>query len=493
MTRTFLKRNMYAVAALMAATAACGQWSFTLDTTFRTQIVQQNVNAIHVLPGTGIYLSGRVRFPGDMSDRPLSLIDETGVQVVSFPFSWGGGKMVPWENKLYVQNGNLVRRMNLDGTIDLSFASQSGGSGSAPYISLPTNGDFHVFPDGSVLLSGSYTLSDTMNGFVGWYRLVWLTNTGYLDTTRAHRTANGPIWGFKELPDGKFICSCSCTQYEGQPVSRLFRVHADGALDTTFQSDVVNGNIYTYEMLANGSILVGGNYRRSVVPQDTIRLAKFLPDGTFDITFAPLTFDGNPLWWPWFGTQVFDIFPFTADRYIIAGQFTTVNGQPRSGLCMIDSSGQLMPELEDFYVGPFTYQTTTNAGFTNVYWNQDSTALYVCGTYAGCSDGTTNDPQQRFVSRLLVSELTTGVVGKAPRVVSIRPNPASGTCTVELEELPLNAVLIVRDALGRERLRQPVRSHSTTLYLHTLSDGIYILELLTPHKRVATQRLVVQH
>lgn len=64
---------------------------------------------------------------------------------------------------------------------------------------------------------------------------------------------------------------------------------------------------------------------------------------------------------------------------------------------------------------------------------------------------------------------------------------------VELEELPSSAVLIVRDALGRERLRQPVRSHSTTLYLHTLSDGIYILELLTPHKRVATQRLVVQH
>ena len=491
MTRTFLKRNMYALAALMAANAACGQWSFTLDTTFRTQIVQQNVNAIHVLPGTGIYLSGRVRFPGDMSDRPLSLIDETGVQVASFPYSWGGGKMVPWTNKLYVQNGNLIRRMNLDGSIDLSFASQSGGSGSAPHISLPTNGDYHVFPDGGVLLGGSYMLSDTMNGFVGWYRLVWLTNTGYLDTTRTHRTANGPIWAFTELPDGKFICSCSCTQYEGQPVSRVFRVQTDGALDTTFQTGVNWGNIFAYHPLPDGRVYIGGRYKRATAPNDTLFLARFLPDGSLDPTFTPPSITMGGLAAD-YGPLITWLQPWPGGHLIASGEFGSVNQMSRESIFMVDSTGALTAAFDNFHVGIYQGQFGANASI-NWITSVSTDTLYICGAYIGLNDGTTNDPQQRFVSRLLVSELTTGVARKAPRVVSIRPNPAAGTCMVELEELPLNAMLIVRDALGRERLRQLVRSHSTTLELHTLSDGIYILELLTPHKRVATQRLVVQH
>ena len=492
MTSTFWKRNMHAVAALMAATAACGQWSFTLDTTFRTQIVQQNVNAIHVLPGTGIYLSGRVRFPGDMSDRALSLIDENGEQVVSFPFSWGGGKMVPWANKLYVQNGNLVRRMNLDGTIDLSFASQSGGSGSAPYISLPTNGDFHVFPDGSVLLSGSYTLSAAAHGFVGQYRLVWLTNTGYLDTTRVHRQANGVIRAFTELPDGKFLCSCTCTQYEGQPVSRLFRIHADGSLDTTFNAGVNWGNIYAYHPLPDGRVYVGGRYKRAAAPNDTLYLARFMPDGSLDQTFN----NGNSLGLGGIlspSPQVNRIEGWQADKFFITGHFRSVNGQLRGGVCVVDSSGQLLPMLDACLPGPFTYFGQTAASIADIKPTPDGNGFYICGMYAGYTDGTTNDPQQRFVSRLLVSELTVGAEERAMPGIRVYPNPASTTATLELDVLPPHTQLVLRDALGREVLRRRVHAHTNVLNLQALPDGIYTLELREDHKRISVQRLAVRH
>ena len=76
---------------------------------------------------------------------------------------------------------------------------------------------------------------------VGIYNLIWFTNTGYLDTTKTHRYCNGVIYEIEEQADGKFLCSGTCTTYEGQPVSRIFRVHPDGALDTSFDSEVVGG------------------------------------------------------------------------------------------------------------------------------------------------------------------------------------------------------------------------------------------------------------
>ncbi len=486
-------RNAALCAAFLTSTVAPAQWNFELDTTFRTEIQHRYVNSLLVDTGGMVITSGVMRYPGEFSDKRLVRLYENGLRDETFNNSGlGGGRLRPWQqDKCYVNAGSIVRRILLpSGDIDPTF---SMGYMQIPYFLNSTGGDYHVFDDGRVLMSGSHLLSDSIRGFEGYYELIWFTSTGYLDTTRVHRNANGPIYDFKELPDGKFICSCSCTQYEGQPVSRLFRVHADGALDTSFQSDVVLGNIYEFEAMQNGRILVGGNYRRSVVPQDTIRLARFLADGSFDPSFGPLDFDGNPSWWPWFGTQVFDIFPFTVDRYIIAGQFTSVNGQPRSGLCLVDTSGNLLPELEDFYVGPFAYQTTTNAGFTNVYWNQDSTALYVCGTYASCDDGTTNDTLQRFVSRLLVHDIGMAVPEQEVPALRVYPNPAHSTATLELKTQPVHAHVLLRDALGRVTLRQALPDRTTTLELQTLPDGCYTLEVHAADRPVVHQRLIVQH
>lgn len=79
-----------------------------------------------------------------------------------------------------------------------------------------TLGDHHIFSDVRVLLSGSHMLSSTVRGFVGQYRLIWFSQKVYRDSSRTFRQANGVIWEFKELPDGKFSCTCSCTQYAGQ-------------------------------------------------------------------------------------------------------------------------------------------------------------------------------------------------------------------------------------------------------------------------------------
>ena len=60
-----------------------------------------------------------------------------------------------------------------------------------PLYSALQGGDYHVYPDGRILLSGAHSLYDTARGFVGIYNLIWFTNTGYLDTTKTTATATG--------------------------------------------------------------------------------------------------------------------------------------------------------------------------------------------------------------------------------------------------------------------------------------------------------------
>ena len=152
-----------------------------------------------------------------------------------------------------------------------------------------------------------------------------------LDTTRIHRQANGTLWRFTALPDGKFLCSCNCTEYDGQPVGRIFRIHDDGSLDTTFQTDVNIGNVSAYYSMDDGRVLVGGNFRKASDPDQLLQLVRFLSDGSLDPTFNNYMYFGmaeglnsTP--------NVLDIVPWHADKFFIAGVFRNVDGETRGGI-----------------------------------------------------------------------------------------------------------------------------------------------------------------
>ena len=120
-------------------------------------------------------------------------------------------------------------------------------------------------------------------------------------------------------------------------------------------------------------------------------------------------------------------------------------------------------------------------------------------TYAGLTpdtpDGTTNDTLQRFVSRLLVTEVSTSAVPLTSgdgQGVRVYPNPASTTAELELLIVPPNAHMLLRDALGRLVMQKDVQHHTTTFNLQTLPNGLYTLELRSNgtalHTRLAVQR-----
>jgi hypothetical protein len=481
---------------LMAAATVAAQQPFALDTTFRTTIVDQNVNAVHLLEDGKIFLSGRIRFPGEFSVRSVARLLPDGAQDLSFPSATGGGgKIVPWvDGKFYVGNSWLPRRRLSDGLNDPTFIPLY----QSPYFYSGNNGgDYHVFPDGRVLISGaSHILSDTARGFVGNYDLIWFSNEGYLDTTRTHRNGNGAVYRFAELADGKFICNGTGSTFEGVPVDRIFRVHADGAPDTTFNTGVFIGTANAYLPLPDGRVYVGGNFQTTQAPGDTLRLARFMPDGTLDATFdIPQFLAGQGLTTP-FGAFVHGVRPWTNGRLIVTGQFLSVNGEPRRGICMIDTTGQLLDTFDDCGVWPVTQAGgITNASILRVLPTPDSTHLYVWGTYVGYDDGTTNDMEQRFVSRLHLGDITTEVAQPAlldEVLMRLYPNPAAHHVTVALSGPTAGTELLLRDALGRTLLRERPGGPVHDIPLQGLGAGLYLVELWGQGGRQAVERLVVE-
>ena len=488
------------MAAFLAAIVAFAQWNFTVDTTFQAEVEGKNINDLMVMPDGKIFLSGRIRFLGDDFDRGSSKLLANGARDMSFPSfpeTTGGGKITPWENSFYVSNG-LVRRLNSDGLIDPAFISLNLGL----YFYSLQGGDYHVFPDGRVLISGNHLLSDSVRGFEGLYQLVWFTNTGYLDTTRIHRSSgNCAVYRFEELPSGQFIVRGICDQFDGQPVDRIFRVHADGSVDTSYHTGVYWGAAYDYLPLADGRVYVAGEYLRTAEPGDTLHLARFLSTGQLDPSFLPPQFTMLSSL-ATFGCGVERIEPWLNGTLLATGQFSSVNGQPRNGICILDTNGTLLPAFggqgvgtytESFSGGSYRYATIAATAYdsTNAH-------LYIAGAYSGYTDATGHYPDQRFITRLKVSELSTAVTDQAPQRGSLQlwPNPAAGQVWLRYA-LPGHqgqVHLRVRDSQGRVLFLTPAAGEEGQVVWDSrgVAPGVYTVELLREGKLERSERLIIQ-
>ncbi|MBX2979619.1 MAG: T9SS type A sorting domain-containing protein [Flavobacteriales bacterium] len=146
-----------------------------------------------------------------------------------------------------------------------------------------------------------------------------------------------------------------------------------------------------------------------------------------------------------------------------------------------------------------TYAGATHANPLNVHWIQDSTALYICSAFAGYTDGTTNDPQQRFVSRLLVSELTVGAVEQdtpPANSFSIHPNPTRSGTVFHYQLASDQGVgrIELRDISGRlvSTLPMPGAEGQQNVDTSALAPGTYLVLYLADNTLLHSGKLVVQ-
>jgi uncharacterized delta-60 repeat protein len=270
---------------------------------------------------------------------------------------------------------NLIARLNANGSLDTTFNPGSGCTNAiAPGID--GNGDpfvmwCEVLPSGRILAVGNFREYNGASS-VG---IVAINPDGSRDTT--FNVGGGlDSWGrvIKPLSNGQIMVGGWFQNYNGHTANRIVRLNADGSVDTSFSAfygdktaiysvaEQTNGQLitcghslneqglftneirrlnangsvdstwpgYTNEktesllMLANGKVLVGGNF--SVVNGQQRRgLARFNADGTLDTTFVANT--DNYVW---------TITPGGAGKVLVSGGFTTIDGIARGGVARLN-------------------------------------------------------------------------------------------------------------------------------------------------------------
>lgn len=229
-----------------------------------------------------------------------------------------GGLFVLYNNQ--VARG--VARVLPDGNIDPSWQTGLGFNNEVLAIESLT--------DSGVLVSGFFSQFQQLPV----PQPVKLRYNGQRDTTfNAGGTGtSGLVEVMLQQPDGRILIGGTVSAYNGQPVSKLFRIFPDGTRDTSFQtgSGFSTGSIRAMALQADGKILAVGSFT-SYQGVARNRLLRLHPNGDLDTTFTP---NVN------FNTTVNTLRVLPDGRILVFGNHT-VPGAVLQHLAMLNSNGFL--------------------------------------------------------------------------------------------------------------------------------------------------------
>lgn len=170
------------------------------------------------------------------------------------PYSNGkvvlGGKFTSFNG--IIRNG--LARLNVDGSLDISFNPGTGISGGANTIvhCLATQ------TDGKMIIGGDFT---SYNG-ISRNRIARLFANGDLDVSfNPGFGANGEILSLALQPNGKVLIGGSFSSYNSNFRPKITRLNSDASLDASFSTGSLgNGSVYSIIVLPNGKLIIGGSF-----------------------------------------------------------------------------------------------------------------------------------------------------------------------------------------------------------------------------------------
>ena len=221
--------------------------------------------------------------------------------------------------------GGIIR-LNSDGSIDGTFQPGTGANGPVFQMQFQPNGD--------ILVLGAFS---AFNGSarVGIARL---SGNGSLLASFAGLTstslARGGVNTIARQADGKILIGGNFNAVRGRYLPGVARLNSDGSLDPSFRPGAgVDGPVQHIGIETDGKILIAGTF---TAVQGAIRtsLARLLPDGSLDLTFAPalLKLDGTP-------GSVSRVIPLPNGQLLVGGHFRSLNGSSKSAFARLNSDG----------------------------------------------------------------------------------------------------------------------------------------------------------
>jgi uncharacterized delta-60 repeat protein len=241
----------------------------------------------------------------------------------------------------YTEIGNsgnrYLDRLNNNGTVDESFDARGLDGRINSLIAQP---------DGKIVIAGGF--AEYGDNDVPAPGIARLMGDGSLESSLTFNPGTGPVglmMGLTPQPDGRILICGDFTAFSGAPRNRIARLQPDGTLEG-FNSFLAGSGANNYvsctAVQPDGRIIVGGRFTM-FDNQPRNRIARLQPDGSLESTFA-----FNP------GTGPSDIVTSIAlqadGKILVAGIFSTVNGQPRRRLARLLPDGTL-ESSETFNVG----------------------------------------------------------------------------------------------------------------------------------------------
>ena len=223
------------------------------------------------------------------------------------------------------QPRNNIARLNADGSLESTNTFNPGTGPNNQVLSAV------VQPDGKILIAGYFT---AING-QSRNRIARLNADGTLESAATFSASATGLYGALLQTNGKIVLWGLFTNVNGSARNRIARLNADGSLESTNTFNVgtgANDEIDGAALQADGKILIGGNFS-SVNGQPRNRIARLNADGTVEstATFNPGTGVG--------GGRCFSIVPQADGKILIAGEFASVDGQPRGQIARLNTNG----------------------------------------------------------------------------------------------------------------------------------------------------------
>ena len=142
----------------------------------------------------------------------------------------------------------------------------------------------------------------------------------------------GDVFAVTKSLDGKVYIAGNFVEVNGMDHKRIARLNRDGTIDVTFNSLGTNGIVYDLAVQADGKVVIVGDFGL-VNGTARLRLARLNMDGSVDEGFqVGQGFDG---------AAVRHVLIQQDGKIIVAGQFNTYNGTPRSGIARLNADGSI--------------------------------------------------------------------------------------------------------------------------------------------------------
>ncbi len=272
------------------------------------------------------------------------------------------------DGKIVVAKGNGIARMNADGSLDGQFITATG------FNTIEAINSVGLQNDGKILFAGGFVAFNE----VPRAGLARLNADGTLDMKFAPPPTLYAKFIFP-LSNGQFLVAGFNESTSGYGKA-LVRLNQDGSVDTEF-GGLSDNTAEHITMQPDGKILLSGSFGQVAPGHDTIGIARYDAAGNVDQSFSSslTTY-----------AAITAMKPQADGKIIVAGDFTTANGQHANKLARFNTDGTLDGSFQ-VGLGPLHNSYTR----LNAIAIQNDGRILVGGNFVGF-----NGTDRRNVARL---------------------------------------------------------------------------------------------